>query len=276
MEEIQTPDLAQNSGAVEDNSQPTSPVDELNTSGEAEESKETEGLENSQGDETKVDDSTKPERQQERPAERRIRQLVDENKRLHEENSRRSASPIQPPQTPKLSQLLQGRDEITPAELDVIGQQFAAQASGAAASLEVQKLEYKLQQKEAVQTYESDTREIEHQYPELNPESDQYNPVLERKVADAWKKLAVQKNPYNPNITTINPSVRLTDVAKDYMEVAHAAAESGKATASANLAKNADHASLRPGGESTRSERDFKDLSYEEMERTLRKKGHDI
>lgn len=261
-----------NPAAGEATSVTTPSVEEPTTSVDETAPQETE----SQPAETPVEQPQETERQPERPAQRRIRELVNENKRLVEENSRFYQQPTQPQQAPKLSEMLNGRDQIDPSELDQIGQQYAAQAGQAAASLEVAKLRTEMQQKEAVSQYENDQRALEREYPELNPDSDLYNPVLEKAIAENWRKQAIQTNPYNAQVKQINPAVRLSDVAKDFMEVAQAAAIRGQAQANESVARTVDTSAITPNAQSARDDTPFENKSLAEMERDLRSRGYKI
>lgn len=219
-------------------------------------------------------EETPSEHQPERPAERRIRQLVSEIKEKNKQIESLTQAPVQSPQAPTLSSMLEGRESIDPAELDKIGQQFAAQNGTAAATLEVQKLRFEMSQKEAVTNFNNDQLSVEKLYPQLNPDSPEYNPTIEKIIADKWKREAVKKNPYNPNIETIDPTVRLTDVAKDYMDVAMAMVEQTKANTQAVLNTQQEETALTPNGEVVNEEVPFEQLSAKEMEAKLKAKGY--
>jgi hypothetical protein len=265
---------AENTVAVEDNSAPASPAAEPTTSVETPVETPAEG-EPTPTAEPAPTTPVEPEHQPARPAERRIRDLASDNKRLVEENANLLAQvPATSPQTPTLSSMVAGRDSIDPSELDKIGEQFVAQTGQAAATLEVSKLRFEMQQKEAASQFQSDVRKVEKLYPELNEDSPEYNPVIAEKVQKNWEARAIQVNPLNPKIKTINPQVRLADVAKDFMEVAKAAGAHGQQTASAALAASEDTAALTPSASAPAPEVAFEDMTLKQQEAELRKKGH--
>lgn len=269
MEDIQPAQPAENPVAVEDNSAPVSPAEQPTTSAETPVETPAEPVEPAPT--TPVE----AEHQPARPAERRIRDLASENKRLVEENAKLlSQAPTQSPQTPKLSDLVAGRDSIDPTDLDRIGEQFVAQNGQAAATLEVSKLRFEMQQEKAASQFQSDVRKIEKLYPELNEDAPEYNPVIAEKIQKNWEARAIQVNPLNPKIKTINPNVRLSDVAADFMEVAKAAGAHGQQQASAALADHQDTAAVTPNASSPQPEKDFTELSLSEMEAKLKSQGY--
>jgi hypothetical protein len=211
------------------------------------------------------------EHQPERPAQRRIRELVSENKRLSEEAANRLAQTPTTPQgaTQKLSEMLAGKDEIDPAELDKLGEQLAAQAKGADSSTEVRNLRFEMRQEKAVNQFEADQGKVETTYPELNPDSAEYNPVLERAVAETWKKLAVSDM---GGIKVINPDIRLTDVAATFDEAIKSAVER-RAPGSSNQAENL---SITPNPTPVREEVPFEKLTTAQMKENLKAKGYRV
>lgn len=256
---------ALNESAGEDTSVTTSPVEETTTSPSPAAAGESEGT--SQGTQTAdvPADAGDSEHQPVRPAARRIRELANENKRLLEEVSRFAQTPTQPQSSQPISEFLKGREEIDPSELDKIVEERVAQAGGAASSLEVQKFRFEMEQKDAVRQYDTDSDAIETRYPALDSKSDQYNPVLERAIAETWKAQAVQGN-------RINPSVRLTDVAERYMNAIQSAVERTTPVASSQ----ADTLSVTPTAQPVREDVSFENLSTAEMEKRLKAQGYRI
>ena len=261
--------------AVEDNSPVTSPVTEPTTS----ESPAPEG----QAEQAPINEpapeapQSEAERQPSR-AERRINQLTGQLKELTATPPVTAPIPGLSPQAPKLSDLVADQESLTPEQLDQLGQKVyesAAQTAKGLNSLEVQQLRHELTQQRAVDEVEKQAAILPTQYEELNPDSPKYNPVLEQKIESAYKARAVIPNPYNPSIKMVDPTVRLTDVAKDFVEVARAAAEQGKTQTNATLATQADNAAVTPTSESV-PEKSFEDMSLAEQEAYLRSKGHDV
>lgn len=271
---------AQNAPAVEDNSPTTSPVAEPTTS----ESTETVAQESTSVDtaaaEPVADAPVEAERQPTR-AERRINQLTGQLKELTASQQTTTPIPQIPSQTTSLS------DQI-PTTTDEYGQQVVdtqaleqlvqsrEQAVRGMNTLEVQQLRHELTQQRAVDEVEKEAAVLPNQYDELNPDSPKYIPALEDKIEAAYKARAVIQNPYNPSQRMINPSVKLSDVAKDFIDVARAAAEQGKALTTATLAQQQDTSAITPTSDAPEEEKPFADLPLAEQERILRAKGHQI
>ena len=229
--------VAENIEAVEDNSQDTSPVDETTTS-ESPETDETPSIEESSA-ETQSEPERKPSR-----AERRIRELSEEVKRLKQQPD---LSPFQQPQAPQV----EPGGELTVEQY----QQHVAQQADAIASLRVQQ---QLQQYEATKNFESDIELLPQKYPELDETSPEYNPVLVEKVSEAFKARAFNGN-------QVDPSVRLADVAKDYVDVARAAAKKSSADMKNAVAASADTSAIKPTATPSEN-KSASDMSIEELE----------
>lgn len=220
-----------------------------------------------------VEPQSEPERQPSR-AERRIQQLTGQLKEFTQQSQATVPLPQLPTSTPRLSDLIAGRDTIDPSELDRLAEQ-QVQAVRGMNNLEVQQLRHELTQQRAVDEVEKEASILPTQYEELNPDSPKYNPVLEQKIEAAYKQRAVVTNPYNPSVKMVDPSVRLSDVAKDYIEVARAAAEQGKAQTNATLATIADTSAVTPTSD-TPVEKSLEDMTLQEHEAYLKSKGYNI
>lgn len=213
-------------------------------------------------------------------AERRIQQLTGQLRQVTAAQQSPMPLPTVTPQVPRLSEMLQGRDSVDPAELDKIGQQMVQQAAQSARglnSLEVQQLRQELTQQRAVDEVEKVAAVLPVQYPELDPDSPDYDPLLEAKIESAYKARAVVQNPYNPRQVMVVPDAGrlLEQTAKDYVEVARAAAERGKAQTNATLAQQMDTSAITPTT-STVEEKSVDDMSLAEHEAYLRAKGYNI
>lgn len=229
---------AENEQVAEDSNVDASPAVEEQTS----ESPETDGQSSSaeeSGEETQGEAERKPSR-----AERRIRELSEEVKRLKQQPD---LSPFQQPQVP----------QVDPGqELSVEDyQRHVAQQADAIANLRV---EQRLQQYEATKNFETDIDVLPQKYPELNETSPEYNPVLVEKISDAFKARAFKGN-------QVDPEVRLADVAKDYIDVARAAAKKSSADMKNAVAASADTTAIKPTATQSES-KSAKDMSIEEME----------
>ena len=266
---------AVNTVAVEDNSVTPSASEETTTSTEEVSSADTGQSHENATEEPKQEQTPEVERQQVRPAQRRIQSLVEENKSLKHQLGKYDSTPFMPPAQPKLSDMFAGQETVMPEDLDRAAEQMTAQAANGLVDLKVQALEQKLVQQQAVSSLEKDSALLPKEYPELDEKSDRYNPRLEETIAETWKKLAVRENPYNPQVKEINPNVSLADVAKDLVDLTRSAAEQGKASANQGLAALADNAAMTPGTDSA-PEKKFSDLSVDEMEAQLRAKGYQV
>lgn len=236
-----------NEVAVEDNSTTPSASDETTNSVSDEQVSDTgQSAQIEPTEEPSSDVVEETERQQQRPAARKIQKLLEENKQLKELIGSPSASlfsPQQPQQ--KFSENFQGKDSILPEELDSYAEQYAAQKANGLVDLKVQQLEQKLVQQEAYKNLELDTQKLESEII-----FDEF-PELVETITDAWKKLAVKEVPnmYNaslPPVRTLDPKVRLTDVAQSYLSAVKIAAERGSAKQAESVAKIVDNASVTP------------------------------
>lgn len=214
-----------------------------------------------------------------RPAERKIRSQHAEIKQLREELAQRnqeldslSRSQPLPPQTPDVNQFLQGKDSIDPQELNEYVRQQTAQA-GQTANLEVAKLRDELARKDAMTQYDRDQVAVEKELSSLPPE---VASAVEKQITAAFKAQAMVKNPYNPKVIMINPSVRLSDIARGYIDIAKASAETGKSQAAASISDAYDHQALTPTESSTKTTKAFDDMSPAEMREWLKSHGSKI
>lgn len=235
-------DQAQNDVAVEDNSPDTSPVEEQTTSVETDGEAEQAPINEPAADETE------PERKPTR-AERRIRDLVDENKRLSEQSNQLPQS-FQAPPVP----VLQPGEEISQEDY----QAHVVQAADAIAGLRTQQ---QIQNLKAEMQLERDVEILPKEYPQLDENSPEYNPVLIEKIEKAYKERAFRNG-------QVDPSVRLADVAKDFVEVAQSAANKSSADMKNAVARTADESALPPNS-SVKADKPFAEKSIEEMEAEL-------
>ena len=222
--------------------------------------------------------SEAPAVEAERPprAERRIQEL---SAKLREATAQPQYMPSssQSPTAPKLSELLAGQETIDPAELDKLGQQMyqqGAQTSQGYNSLEVQALRAELAQKDAVNNYSSDERNLPTMFDELNPNSKSYSDLLDGKIAREYQARAVRLDAQGR--TWIDPSVKLADIAAENVELARASAEHGRAQTATNLRTQADNSAVTPTSEAVAPSKSFDDMSLKEQETYLRAKGHNI
>ena len=259
-----------NKPAVEDTSQVATPVTETNTSAETTNASDNDTTQVAPVAQAEV---IEPERQPR--AERRIQQLTA---KLKEANAQPSYVPQfqQSPQAPNLSDLIGNQDSIDPEALNKLGQQLyqqGAQTGQGFSSLEVQALRNEIQQKEAISNYSRDEETLPMKYEELNPDSARYNAVLDEKISKAYADRAVKQT---QNGLWVDPSVKLADVAQDWIELARSSADSGRAQSAQNLAALADNSAITPGSETVAPAKTFEQMNVKEMEAHLRAQGRDV
>lgn len=242
---------------ADDTSVSTSPVDETNTTTDVE-TEVQEAPTESQDVETDTEVDRKPTR-----AERRIRQLSEQNKQLRMQPNQFNPSFAQPPQF-----------EVQPGqELSVEDyQKHVAQAGQAAASQVAEQLRNEFNTKEALRNFDSDLDLIETKYSELKEGTDDYIPELEVEIEKEFKQKAYRLTGFDPitnqPMYAIDPSVRLADIAAEKVALARAIATKSSAATRNAVATQADETALKPSGAAV-SEKPFSDLSIAEMEQRL-------
>lgn len=217
--------------------------------------------------------ATEPEHQP-RPAQRRIQELLQDNRQLKARlSSQQVPIPEQSLSAPKLSDLVQGREYVDPTELDQLGQQLwqqGAQTSSGRASLEVQQLRKEMELKDAIAETDRTAAQLYQDYPEIAKD-----PRLESKIVSLYQKQAVRQDPQTRTVY-YDPSVKLSDIAKAEVEFYREVAESGKAQASVNLSSLQDGAAITPTTPGPSPEKSFDDMSLADQEKYLRAQGRDI
>lgn len=243
-----TQNQAENQAVAEDSNVDTSPVTEPTTS----ENVETEGqaeqtpINETATEETSADTERKPSR-----AERRIRELNNRVKELEQSN--------QPFQGIGQSPQLEAGDdgEITREQLDSYVAQKAEQVSA-------QNVQFAIAQERAKSNFEHDMETLPTQYPEIDA-----IPGLEDKISQefqdkAFKVVGVDPVTGQPNYA-LDPSVRLADIAKNYVDVARAAAKRAAADTTEAVKASADTSAIHPGNES-RGEKTASEMTVKEIE----------
>ena len=205
-----------------------------------------------------------------------LQELTDKLTQLRETPS---PSPVNEatPTIPKLSELVQEGQTLMPEDLDTLGQKVyeqGAQSARGMSALEIQQLRNEITARDALRDATSDTEKLPVLYSELDSNSPNYNPALDKKIADQYQRLAIQQGP-NGQIL-VNPAVRLADVAKQEMDFFREAMEAGKMQTSATLAQQASEGALIPTNSSAEPEKSFEDLPLDQMEARLRAQGRDI
>ena len=238
---------AENVVAAEDSSVDTSPVDETTTSDVQETEAETSSAEESSVE--TEDAERKPTR-----AERRIRDLAEENKRLREQYNQPLTQFNTPPQ-----QLFEDGREYTAQELE----QRVVQAANGIAQLQTKA---QIDQYKAEVNLDRDTEILPTKYPELDDANkDEFVPELVEAIEEEFKMKAF-RNGY------LDPSVRLADVAERHVKAARAVAKRVSANMKNSVASTADTAALAPGG-GVKQEKSLENMSYDEIEAHMKQKG---
>lgn len=212
-----------------------------------------------------------PERQP-RPAQRRIQELVQQNKQLKEQLVT-APLPQQLPQSPKLSELVQGRESLDPGELDQLGQKVYEQGAQTARGnngLEVAQLRQEMVIRDAINETDKTAAQLPNEFKELNPsDTATFVPALEAKIVNRYQKEAVRNG-------TFDVSVKLADIAKEEVEFYREATEHGKAQSSAALTSQADQAAVTPTSATPAPDKSFDEMSLSQQEAYLRAQGRDI
>lgn len=187
-------------------------------------------------------------------AQQRIQELVSEKKQAEEkakgleEKLAELTSPVghETPQAPYTPQVTPGQELTT--------DQYKQDVLSTAQAL----VDLRVKQSEAVQRINSEASQAVRKYPQLDPESDQFNRELSDSVTEATMAY-VKAEPF-----TASPKKFVDKMIKPYLQAV--TQEVGKATE--NIAKQVSQAAVRPTSVQ-RSEKPFKDLSIKEMEKKL-------
>lgn len=174
-------------------------------------------------------------------AQSRIKELLKENKTLKSQVGNEILE-----QEGSLGQGFEPGREYTVDEL----QRVVAQNANAIATPQIQALKQEIQRMQL----ESDIGKVQSRYSELNPDSDNYD-------ADLDKRLAEQYNKYGA-------SVPLSEFVEEQMSLASSRAERAKAEASSTLSKQAEEQSLRPST-TAKQEKSAEEMSLSELEKQL-------
>ena len=177
-----------------------------------------------------------PEQPQEQPSRRenlRIQQLVSKLRQ-------QPPTPQQRPETLDYSQALEADPEV----IKQLEADREAYAQGRQADVEqrIQSIQWNTQ-------LEIDAPKVESKYPQLDKDSEKFNPAL----ADAVNNWYLGTVGYNPQTKTVsNPNVRYSEFVESFMELAEEAASEKAARSSKNIAKQAASTGLRPDGSSAK------------------------
>lgn len=263
--------------AVEDNSPQPSPVAEPTTSVEA---APVGAAEPAQVTEPAATAPTTDTEHQPSRLERRIDQLESKSAGINNvlnnlrQYREQASAPVPEVPLPRLSELVQGKESLDPAELDQMGQQVA-QAQRVNTDLRYQQLEQRMAINEAITEAEKDAAVAFNTYDELKDTSPAYSKSLEQRIEARYQREAFVPNPLNPMQKILNPNIKLADIAREEVDAFRQAVELGKAQTSAALAVQADQSAVTPTSDSP-VEKSVEDMSLEEHEAYLRNKGYHV
>lgn len=239
---------AENVDVAEDSNVEASPAPEQTTSEEANSEGQAEDtqIDESAAEEKKADTERKPSR-----AEQRIRELNKKVKDLEQSNQPFQGL-VQPPQLDPSE-----TGEITREQLD----QYVAQAAGQVSQQQVQ---FAIAQERAKNNFEHDVQNLTQQYPEIEEV-----PGLEEKISQDFQSKAFKVVGVDPATGeaqyALDPSVRLSDIAKNYVDVARAAAKKSSAATTEAVQASEDTNAIRPGSEA-RGGKSASELSIKDIE----------
>lgn len=195
-----------------------------------------------------------------RSAQGRIRELINKNKELQgqltQDQQQRLNQQLQdatPQQAQRFSDMLAGRNDITPAELDRVAEDFFAAKEKEILQKAVSAVDLRTQQYQRQQQLESDLSYVEKNYDELNPDSDNYDPDLSEGIAKMYLQTGGTQS--------------LRDFTQQIMTMRNKGIERGRANDQRTLSKQADEASVTPSAkakpEKTADEKSLAELRKE-------------
>jgi hypothetical protein len=256
---------AENEEVEADTTEDDSPSSENETADEDADTEAEDDGDDSDGDDTDIEEpevEAKPDQRKTPRAEKRIRELAQQNKALIEQLK---AAPAvdpnltrdengQPPQFPTYAE----GEEVTPDRL----QRDVVQTSKTIAEALVKRelTEYHARQENIARAekFQSDLTSVETKYEALNPDSAQHDAVLTKKVFELYSEASDGgKRP-----------VALGKFVDNLMDLADASATKRSAEVKTTLDKQAANAAITPTTAPKR-QKSFSQLSDEEMESRL-------
>lgn len=177
--------------------------------------------------------------------ERRFAKMSDKIRQLSEQQQ--FNQPVEPPGIP-LNQ-------------EVTYDQYQAEVSRQAQALteiKLQQFRQEQQVKERAETFDRDVDYIERKFPELNEDSNKYDPKLSEKIAGMYERLSAK-----------NPQVRLRDIVRDVMDIADRKSARTSAKVTAAVAKQSAETAVQTQTTTKPGKKDFAELSIKEMEQQL-------
>lgn len=179
----------------------------------------------------------------------RIKQLLGEKKQLEAERD-------------QFAEMLQQQAQVQVPDNLTEDQYRALTADASYAALEVQNLKRQL----AYKDFANEVDIVEKEYPELNPESDNYNEDLAKALSTAYEEGYMVKD---NNGRFVSTKKSLKDFTSQMIKAYRTAEVKGATKTQEALAKQASEAVVTSQNNSSSETTDFKDLSIEEMEKKL-------
>jgi hypothetical protein len=143
-----------------------------------------------------------------------------------------------------------GQDQVLPEDLNRAAEEYAAQRATDIVRNEIDVLKSELG-KEQLRTQ---VKEVQSVYSELNPDSDNYDPVLDEKIAVMYAKYGA--------------GVPLSEYVEEQMALAGVKASRAAADTSAAVAKQKEESAILPGSKS-KTEKPIEEKSIRELEAEL-------
>ena len=248
---------------VEETTQSESPTgEESNDSSKPEDKGNAEDVSTSkEAQEEPVEEPENTESKRDRSAEGRIKELIDKNKNLTQQQQRQFAEST-PQQQKKFTDYLQGRNDISPEELNQVANQYLADVQGNLMQQTDSLVNLRLQEREARQRLENEANQVS----EL--EIVKENPEVEGLILETWQKQANAQFDQNGNLISFNPNVSLAEVANKQAEVLEKYATKGRANDKQVLSQQAEESAVTPSAKSPEP-KDASDMSIKELEGKL-------
>lgn len=182
-------------------------------------------------------------------AQNRLKEVLGERKQLRNENE-------------NLRSLLERSSQVSVPDNISEEDYRALVASATMTAADVQQLKQQIE----VERFVNEVEAVEREYPELNPDSDQYNEELALQLSAAYEEGFVNKD-RNGNFIGAKKSIRefTASMIKPYRD----ALARGATQAGAALEAQAGEAVVTPQKSSTSAPKAFKDKSIAEMEKQL-------
>lgn len=229
---------------VEETTDSTTPVDEAQTTDTTDEVVEETSVETTEEATAEpAEDSTEPEVEVSPKSENRfqdmansVREKASEVERLAEENKQLRQQVL--PAKQNTQNRIDPNQEYTVEQINEM-LTSAEQSGKNNADLGVEALRQEIAQKEATrefnQTLDSDINYLENNYPQLDKNSDEYNPVIHKELTETYQELAVLDGGVNPNVS-------LKSLGERFMRGANIAAKNASAATGEAVASQASSA----------------------------------